>query len=542
MREKDKEYYELEAKANAIKKEREFRASAYNPERSWVRRIPEMKDTDDAHLDEAKLLAKVKVVEDHPPTEAEIKRQLYEAKFAKYRLNRKLKENYDSGNKTKEDFDLYLKGKESTNAKSKAINWDDLFAQKLKPAKFSTNYAVYQSDYDMKMLDTVRQKLERLSKEDKLTFSILKWIFNALKKKDNVINRKELIDQLDQNIDILQSLGFENTEDVSHHLNILRTRQSAKLNWEEFLDFFGSRTDSYRKTGEPWWKTEQEGQELYIPINNIQNAKLDTRSRKDQLSQQAYEQMTTKPDGNPVFESIRDDPEVQEKMKKLAETRVNKLVVEDIERELSALKGVKRKRETDLKTTATLAGLASGINPELFKSGPECTLQHSHMELMHEVYKETDKFNDGIVKTHDFIDNLKDSKTVQKFLDQEAIKIDRKTKLTVNDVLKDLHQSQNLNGDDSDDVGYSHKDYVTWDEFVSFFENYKTPEQRLEEKEDERRNRITFKTDREKKAEIKKQIEEEKDRRLEKLPRGREDDIIDADLKYLDAVQDVFDM
>ena len=545
-REKDKEYYEIEAKANAIREEKAFKASSYNPERTWVRRIPQMKDGDDEDIDEAKLLAKAKKEFNRPPTEAELKRMLYEAKFAKYRVNRKLKEEYDSGKKTKEDFDLYLRGKDSSHIKAKGINWDDLFAQKLKPAKYSKNYDVYQSDFDLKLLETIRNKLEKLSKEDKLTFSILKWIFNALKKKDGNINRKELVEQLDQNIDILQSLGFESTEDVEHSLSSLRTKEKGKLRWEEFLDFFGSRTDSFRKTGEAWWKTEQEGQEFYIPINDKAKKKLDPKARKEQLNTQAYEKMMTKPDGNLVIEEVVEDPKKEAKMKKLAETRLNKLIVEDIENELNALKGAQRKRsesnkrESQFKTTATIRGLVNETNPEMFKTGPECTLQNSHMQIMHEVYDETDRFNEQIVKITDLVDNLRESKTVQKFLDNEAVKIDRKTRLTVEDVLKELKVSNKFAHEDSDNEYNSH-DYLTWDEFVDFFDNYQTPEQRLKSQQDDKRNRITFKTEREKLAEMKKQIEEEKDRRLEDLPRFREDDIIDCDEQYLDTIFDIFD-
>ncbi|CAI2361627.1 unnamed protein product [Moneuplotes crassus] len=568
MREKDKEYYALEEKANAILKEKEFRASAYNPERTWVRRIAPYKEKDGEEVDEAKLLTKSKKSFDKPPTEEEIKRMLYEAKFAKYRVNRKLKEEYDSGKKKTEDFDLYLKGKESVHAKAKKINWDDLFAQKLRPEKYSTDYAVYQSDFDLKMLNIIRKKLEQLSKEDKLVFSILKWIFNALKKKDGYIYRKELVDQLDQNIDILQSLGFESIEDVSHSLGQLRTAKTGKLSWEEFLDFFGSRTESYRKkTGEPWWKTEQEGRELYIPINEQKPAKVDSRSRTEQLNSQAYVRMKTKPDGSTVFEENPDDPQTEAKMRKLTEARVSKLIVEDIEKELQALKGSQRNRTSSpskadkFRTTATIGGLVRSSHPEIFRSGPECLLQNSHMELLHEIFNLTDKYNDGIVKITDLINNIKESKDIQ--LNEEAIKLrpghtksdhsagmtdtgamtksQKPVILTIEDTLKDLHRAPYIHDEESDDERYKHKEYITWDEFVDFFEDYKTPEDVILQNKDKTRNRIEFKTDREKKAEMQKQIEEEKDRRLENLPRFRDDDIIDADEKYLDIVYNVFD-
>jgi hypothetical protein len=542
-REKDKEYYELEARANEIKANREFEQSSYNPDRTWVRRISVKRDETDAQFDEAELLARDKREVAKPPTEAELKRMLYEAKFAKYRVNRKMKHEFDSEKKVAIEFDLYLKGKESSNTKAKCIDWDDIFSQKLKPAKFSTDYAVYQSDYDMNMFETVRRKAEDLSKEDKLTFSVLKWIYNALKKKDGTVNRRELTDQLDQNIDIMQSLGFESADDVNYGLSMLRTQQTGKLTWEEFLDFFGSRTESFKASGESWWKTEQEGVDYYIPINQQTQSKLDPKARKEQLSSQAYNKMVTKPDGNIVFEA---NSQTQAKMKKLAESRVNKLIVEDIEKELHALKGSRKrsksgKNNESINTAATLGQLASATNPELFKTGPVCVLHSSHMEIMHEIYKETDKYNDQIVNRSSLIDNIRNNKTVQKFLDQKAIKIDRKHKLSFEEVLKEIYKDHLLHNDSDEEGEFNHREFITWEEFVDFFENYNTPEDRLKVKENEKRNRKKFKTDREKRADKQQKIEEEKERRLEILPRFRKDDIIDAEEEYLDIIFDVFD-
>ncbi len=56
-----------------------------------------------------------------------------------------------------------------------------------------------------------------LSKKDKITFSILKWIFNAIQKEQRV-ERDELLDQLKRNIDIVQMLGFETIDEVQAEL------------------------------------------------------------------------------------------------------------------------------------------------------------------------------------------------------------------------------------------------------------------------------------------------------------------------------------
>jgi len=238
LKEKETEYEKLEKQATEIQERKKFLASPYNPDRTWVRRIPQRKEGEDEEIDESHLMASAKKEKEAPKSSKSPRRQVYEAKYSKYKINKKLKGEYDSDKKGKDDFDLYTKGKESQNVKAKKINWDDLFAQKLRKSFSRPDFPVFKADYDQQLLHKLVKKLQKLSKEDRLTFSILKWIFNAMKKKDNTIDRKELIEQLDQNIDIINSLGFESTEDVAHQLNLLRTKSYGKLTWEEFLDFF----------------------------------------------------------------------------------------------------------------------------------------------------------------------------------------------------------------------------------------------------------------------------------------------------------------
>lgn len=258
--------------------------------------------------------------------------------------------------------------------KAKEIDWDDLFTQKIKPAKYSKDYPVYQQDYDLKVFATIKDKLENMSKEDKLTFSILKWIFNAMKKKDNTVYRKELVDQLDQNFDILQSLGFSNTAKIEHDLNEVRTKQIGKLDWPEFLDFFGKNSSSFRQTGETWWKTEQEGKEYFIPMNEPVLARMDPEERKKQLSSQAYERMTKRVDGQPVFSDLEGNKKAEANMHRLTDARVNKLIVEEIENELADLKKAHHKSSKlgikgDTLQTATSIGIPGGSS-DVYKSGP----------------------------------------------------------------------------------------------------------------------------------------------------------------------------
>ena len=376
QREKDAEFVALEKKAEEIRENKKFLQSPYNPKRTWVRRINSNGEGDEIEVDQSQQLLLSAKKEEEPVSSVSPRSQVYYAKYSKYKVNKKLNNEFEQAKPNKKDFDLYLKGKESYNKIAKSINWDDLFAQKLKPKKYSTNFEVYQPDYDLNVFQTIKDKLESMSKEDKLTFSILKWIFNAMKnKKDNTINRKELIEQLDQNIDILQSLGFANSEDVAHQLGLLKTKQTGKLKWEEFLDFFGSKTNSYRQTGDPWWKTEQEGKQYFIPINEPVLAKMDPDVRKKQYVSQAFDRMTTKADGQPVFVDLHENKKAESTMQKYTEAKVNKLVINEIENELANLKRTHQqllKNSAQGETLKTAASLAkAGATSELFKSGPQ---------------------------------------------------------------------------------------------------------------------------------------------------------------------------
>ena len=470
---------------------------------------------------------------------------VYQAKYSKYKINKQLNQEFEDLKPVKKNFDLYLQGKESKNLKAKEIDWDDLFTQKIKPPKYNKDYPVYQEDYDLKVFATIKNKLESMSKEDKLTFSILKWIFNAMKKKDNTIYRKELVEQLDQNFDILQSLGFNDTEQIEHDLGLVRTKQIGKLNWEEFLDFFGHSSNSFKQTGETWWKTEQEGREYFIPINEPVLAKLDPETRKKQLSNQAYERMTKKADGQPVFSDLEGNRKAESNMHRLTDARVNKLIVEEIENELADLKKSHKKsaklNNGDTQQTSASIGIP-GITSEVYKNGPYWVLQNSHIAILKEIFNEVDRYNDLIISRHDFASAVRNNKTVQKFIDEEAVRIDKKTKLSLENILHDFEQEQYYKDEDDPDESTNHKEFFSFNEFVDFIENYQLPEERHSIKFDESvRSRQQFKTKREREEHMKQQIEEEKDRRIENIPRFREEDKIDTDVEYLEIVRDVFD-
>lgn len=95
--------------------------------------------------------------------------------------------------------------------------------------------------------------MAKLSKKDKITFSILKWIFNAIQKQE-LVERDELLTQLSKNEEIIGMLGYESIDEVQVDLYDTETKINGYFNWEEFLDFFLTHTVSKEEQENPWWR------------------------------------------------------------------------------------------------------------------------------------------------------------------------------------------------------------------------------------------------------------------------------------------------
>ena len=60
LKEMETEYDKLERQANEIREKKKFLASPYNPDRTWIRRIPKIKQGEDIEIDESYLMANAK--------------------------------------------------------------------------------------------------------------------------------------------------------------------------------------------------------------------------------------------------------------------------------------------------------------------------------------------------------------------------------------------------------------------------------------------------------------------------------------------------
>ena len=101
-----------------------------------------------------------------------------------------------------------------------------------------------------------------------MTFFLLKWVFNAIKRDSSVedpklkgksyVTKTDLVKQLIKNDELMRALGYD---DISQILTGVRDVNSTKegcLLWEEFLDFFFMRQSHLQRTdsndGGNWWR------------------------------------------------------------------------------------------------------------------------------------------------------------------------------------------------------------------------------------------------------------------------------------------------
>ena len=167
--------------------------------------------------------------------------------------------------KRKEDWDKYTRGPDSMHIRAAQV-WgpDGQATTNLNPyeSRHSGKGDVFDPDYDRALLAKARREekplsVEQLSKEDKMTFFLLKWVFNSIKHDyggEAIVEKRELVEQLQENPDIVVALGFESAKEVQ--LEVGRYSESQSLSWAQFLDFFFSRGGGK----DEWWKRVDAGE------------------------------------------------------------------------------------------------------------------------------------------------------------------------------------------------------------------------------------------------------------------------------------------
>jgi len=87
-----------------------------------------------------------------------------------------------------------------------------------------------------------------VNNEDKMTYFLLKWVFNAIKrdspeddaklKGSSYVTKSDLSKQLSKNDELMRALGFKDQKDLQTNVKFVHSAKEGCFMWEEFLDFF----------------------------------------------------------------------------------------------------------------------------------------------------------------------------------------------------------------------------------------------------------------------------------------------------------------
>jgi hypothetical protein len=129
---------------------------------------------------------------------------------------------------------------------------------------------------------------------DKMTFFLLKWVFNAIKRDSSdedplfkgapFISKADLAKQLAKNPELMRALGYEDQRQLQDAVKVAASKKDGFQMWGEFLDFFFLQGKSVRECeGADWWnqldrdgnyitkktETERTGEEEAEKANNL---------------------------------------------------------------------------------------------------------------------------------------------------------------------------------------------------------------------------------------------------------------------------------
>ena len=81
-----------------------------------------------------------------------------------------------------------------------------------------------------------------------MTFFLLKWVFNAIKrdsadddpkfKGKSYVSKSDLVKQVSKNPEIMQALGYRESKSLGENIKMHPSKKDGYLMWSEFCDFF----------------------------------------------------------------------------------------------------------------------------------------------------------------------------------------------------------------------------------------------------------------------------------------------------------------
>ena len=143
-------------------------------------------------------------------------------------------------------------------------------------------------------------KLLGVSAEDKMTFYLLKWVFNAIKQESDdsdkilqgkpYVNKTELVQQLIKNKEIMSALDYKDTKKLEKEIKKAACMKDGVLSWDEFLNFFFMKESNLLEqlNVNDWWtKIDEEGCKIETkrtPVKDLDGQFPDSDRKPEQNS------------------------------------------------------------------------------------------------------------------------------------------------------------------------------------------------------------------------------------------------------------------
>lgn len=228
------------------------------------------------------------------------RRDAFEAKFDKYKANKQQKEYVERRMKTLEqpNFDITTKNPGSPSKLARKYTTVVGAEIDFRPSGKFEQQQLMPEGYEQhlmreQLLDSRKDpfKVLGVSNEDKMSFYLLKYVFNAIKQEPAApgsddeegslgkpfVAKKDLLSQLSKNPQIMEALEVGSKRELHDLVDQAHGERKGCLTWTEFLNAFFLRgaTFSDRIDGNDWWTSfDPNG----LPVEPSEEAENEARS------------------------------------------------------------------------------------------------------------------------------------------------------------------------------------------------------------------------------------------------------------------------
>ena len=112
----------------------------------------------------------------------------------------------------------------------------------------------------------------------------------------------------------------------------------------------------------------------------------------------------------------------------------------------------------------------------------ECLLLASQIETMKQEFELLDRHRDGILKRGEYVQHLRRDEKIVDFIDADAVRVagQKNKKLSLHDVFYEIERDETyeMMQLSKQEDAINHKEFITWREFLTYFEDYKEIEER----------------------------------------------------------------